>query len=99
MAHIFYYHSKWGRNMKNYYTRAKELALYIVKNKATIRQTASAFSMAKSTVHYDLVNRLAFVDYDLYLQVKKILNINFNEKHLRGGEATKQKYLKIKHKK
>lgn len=82
--------------MKNYYTRTKELALYIVENNATIRQTARAYAMAKSTVHYDLVNRLPFVDYDLYLQVKKILNINFNEKHLRGGEATKQKYLKEK---
>lgn len=83
--------------MKNYYTRTKELAEYIVNKKATIRQTAHAFAMAKSTVHYDLSNRLPFVDYDLYLQVKKILNINFNEKHLRGGEATKQKYLKSKH--
>lgn len=82
--------------MKNYYTRTKELALYVVNYKATIRQTARAFAMAKSTVHYDLANRLPFVDYDLYLQVKKILNINFNEKHIRGGEATKQKYLKEK---
>ena len=84
--------------MKNYYTRTKELAQYIVDNQATIRQTARAYAMAKSTVHYDLVHRLPFVDYDLYLQVKKILNINFNEKHLRGGEATKQKYLNIKNK-
>ena len=50
--------------------------------------------MAKSTVHYDLTNRLPFVDHDLYLKVKTILHTNFEEKHLRGGEATKQKYLR-----
>lgn len=80
--------------MKNYYTRTKELALYIVNHNATIRQTARVYAMAKSTVHYDLTNRLPFVDHDLYLKVKTILHTNFEEKHLRGGEATKQKYLR-----
>lgn len=82
--------------MKNYYERTLNLAHYILDNDATIRQTAKAFSMAKSTVHYDLINRLPYVSEDLFLQVKKLLNINFTQKHIRGGEATKQKFLKQK---
>ncbi len=85
--------------MKNYYVRTKLLADYIEKTHSTIRQTAKVFNMAKSTVHYDLGHRLPFIDYDQYLKVKKILNCNFNEKHLRGGEATKQKYMNKKNKK
>lgn len=82
--------------MKNYYVRTLNLAHYILDNHATIRQTAKHFGMAKSTVHYDLIHRLPYVNQDLFLQVKKLLNLNFNQKHIRGGEATKQKYLHIK---
>lgn len=66
---------------------------YIVANNATIRQTAKVFNAAKSTVHYDLKNRLRHYDYNLYMQVKKVLDNNFSEKHIRGGWATKQKYI------
>lgn len=78
--------------MKNYYVRTKQIANYIIETKSTIRQTAKVFSMAKSTVHYDLQYRLKYIDSDLFEQVKKILKINFEEKHIRGGEATKNKY-------
>jgi len=75
------------------YLRTIDFALYIIDNNATIRQTARNFNIAKSTVHYDLKNRLKLYDRGLYLRVKQILQNNFNEKHLRGGFATKQKYL------
>ena len=75
------------------YLRTIDYALYIIDNNATIRQTARKFNVAKSTVHYDLKNRLKIYDKELYLRVKKILQNNFEEKHLRGGFATKQKYL------
>jgi len=76
--------------------RTIEYAKYIVDNKSTIRGTAQNFRVAKSTVHYDLKNRLKYYDIDLYRKVKRILKINFEEKHIRGGLATKQKYLQEK---
>lgn len=66
---------------------------YIVQNNSTIRQAAKSFGVAKSTVHYDLKNRLKCWDRDLYLKVKQVLDNNFKEKHIRGGWATKQKYI------
>lgn len=78
------------------YLRTIDYALYIIDNNATIRQTAKNFNVAKSTVHYDLKNRLKLYDKELYLQVKQILQNNFNEKHIRGGFATRQKYLQEK---
>lgn len=72
--------------------RAIELANYILETQTTIRKAAKHFSMAKSTVHYDLSYRLKQIDYALYLEVAKLLQFNFNEKHLRGGQATKNKY-------
>jgi putative DeoR family transcriptional regulator (stage III sporulation protein D) len=78
------------------YLRTLEYAKYIVDNNATIRATAKSFGVAKSTVHYDLKNRLKYYDVELYLRVKEILQIHFDEKHIRGGMATKQKYLQEK---
>lgn len=75
------------------YLRTLEYAQYIVENNATIRATASKFGVAKSSVHYDLKNRLKYYDRGLYEKVRLILQNNFNEKHIRGGMATKQKYL------
>lgn len=80
--------------MKNYITRTIKLAEFISNTNSTIRQTAKHFGMAKSTIHYDLQYRLPQIDNALYLKVKKILCVNFNEKHIRGGEATRKKYLK-----
>ena len=78
------------------YLRTLEYAWFIVENKTTIRATAAKFGVAKSSVHYDLKNRLKYYDRDLYEKVRLILQNNFNEKHIRGGMATKQKYLQEK---
>ena len=81
--------------MKNISLRARQIALYFVENKSTVRETAKHFGMAKSTVHYDLSSRLPSVDYLLYKKVKKILQINFEEKNIRGGLATQKKYKNL----
>ena len=81
--------------MKNIFMRTKQFAWYLLDNNATIRQTAKAFSIAKSTVHYDLQNRLKIIDPALYCQVANLLEENFKQKSIRGGLATKQKYLSM----
>lgn len=74
--------------------RAVELAEYIVKNKATVREAAKKFGISKSTVHIDVSQRLKRLNPLLYNDVRKILDINKAERHIRGGMATKQKFLK-----
>ena len=76
--------------------RAIALAEYIVNTGATVRATAKEFKISKSTVHKDVAERLEEIDYSLYLKVKKVLLKNKQERHIRGGEATKQKYKKTK---
>ncbi len=80
--------------MKDIYLRTKQMAIYVIQNNSTIRQTAKVFGIAKSTVHYDLTIRLKHFDYGLYKGVRKVLEKNFSEKSFRGGQATKSKYLK-----
>lgn len=75
--------------------RAVTLAKHILESGDTVRQTAFIFGISKSTVHYDVSYRLKKIDYNLYKKVNKILEKNFNEKHIRGGNSTKNKYLKI----
>ena len=75
-------------------SRAEKFARYIVDNNSTIRKTAKFFKISKSTVHNDLSKKLKYEDYNLYLEVKKILFKNFSEKHIRGGESTRRKYKK-----
>ncbi len=82
--------------MKNYDQRTLMLANYILENKSTIRATAKYFKMAKSTVHFDLNKRLKKIDVNLYKKVKQLLIFNFNEKHIRGGTATKNMYKQKK---
>ncbi|MBE5736932.1 MAG: stage III sporulation protein D [Clostridiales bacterium] len=65
---------------------------YIVETGATVRDTAKVFHFSKSTVHKDVSHRLYFIDINLYMKVKKVLNLNLAERHIRGGEATKRKY-------
>ena len=72
--------------------RTIECAKYIVLNSATIRQTAKKFNLSKSTLHSDFHKRLPNIDVVLYAKVVHILNKNNQEKHLRGGESTKNKY-------
>lgn len=76
--------------------RAVLLGKYIVDTGATVRVCAKKYGVSKSTVHKDVSDRLRFLDEDLYMQVKKILEFNKSERHIRGGIATKNKYLKIK---
>ena len=84
-----------------YYTcdeRAKEFAAYIIENGATVRSTASRFNISKSTVHKDVSYRLRQIDAELYRQVKEVLAKNLEERHIRGGIATKNKYERLKNK-
>ncbi len=76
--------------------RVIEFANYIIDNNSTIRKAASFFGYSKSTIHNDIQKKLKKINSDLYFKVKIILKNNFLEKHIRGGESTKQKYLKIK---
>ncbi len=72
--------------------RARDLALYIVENGATVRDAARHFNVSKSTVHKDLTERLRTVDRPLYVQARTVLEQNKAERHLRGGAATRRKY-------
>ena len=72
--------------------RAVELGEYIVKNRATVRSAAKAFSVSKSTVHMDVTKRLKNIEPDLYADVRKVLEINKAQRHIRGGLATKENY-------
>lgn len=72
--------------------RACDLAKYIIDTGATIRATATHFGISKSTVHKDLSQRLPLCNKQLYCNVRRILDINKAERHIRGGLATKAKY-------
>ena len=74
--------------------RAVELARYIIETKDTVRSTAKKFGVSKSTVHKDVSDRLLKINPILAKQVREILDENKAERHLRGGMATKLKYLK-----
>ena len=76
--------------------RACELAVYIIENNATVRSAAKHFGISKSTVHKDLSQRLPYCNRILYKNVRRILEINKAERHMRGGMATKEKYQKAK---
>lgn len=76
--------------------RASMLGEYIVENKTTVRAAAKVFGISKSTVHMDVAQRLKNVNPSLYGQVREILEINKAQRHIRGGLATKEKYMKLK---
>lgn len=69
---------------------------YIVENNATVRSTAAVFGVGKSTVHKDVTVALKELDANLYGEVKKVLEKNLSERHIRGGLATKLKNEKIR---
>ena len=75
--------------------RARELALYLIENRTTVRAAAKKFGVSKSTVHKDLSERLAACGRVLYGQVKAILDENKSQRHIRGGMATRRKYKGI----
>ena len=82
-----------GRNMQEYIEkRVMDICAYILETNATVRQTANEFGVSKSTVHKDMTERLPEISKEQYEAVLIILENNKAERHLRGGEATKQKY-------
>ncbi len=85
--------------MKDYIEkRAVELAEYIIENNATVRKTAKEFNISKSTVHKDVHERLKMINPSLYNEAQAILELNKAERHIRGGMATREKYLKLSRK-
>ncbi len=76
----------------DYDERAVELGRYITESKATVRATAKKFGISKSTVHSDITTKLKRIDPVLYSEVRKILDLNKEERHIRGGIATREKY-------
>ncbi len=69
-----------------------EIGTYIIDSNATVRQTAKKFGVSKSTVHKDVSERLIWINPTLASEVRKVLDVNKAERHIRGGMATKEKY-------
>lgn len=85
--------------MKDYIEeRAVDIANYIVEKNATVRQTAKEFRVSKSTVHKDVTERLLQINPSLAKQARKVLDLNKAERHIRGGLATREKYLRLEQK-
>lgn len=76
--------------------RCVQLGKYIVENNATVRQTGAKFGISKSTVHIDVTKRLSSISPSLAKDVQAVLQSNKAVRHLRGGLATKEKYLHLK---
>lgn len=80
--------------MKDYIrTRVLDIASYLLETGETVRQAAEVFHVSKSTVHKDVTERLERINKEVYLQVSQVLAHNKAERHIRGGEATKKKYI------
>ena len=80
--------------MKDYIVkRVIEVSNYIIETGSTVREAAKVFEISKSTVHKDCTERLYDIDRKLYASVKNVLKLNLSQRHLRGGEATRRKYL------
>lgn len=77
--------------------RVISLAEYIIENKSTVRDAAKEFGISKSTVHKDVTERLSHISKSLYSEIRKVLDINKAERHIRGGMATKLKHETQKH--
>ncbi len=75
--------------------RCVVLGTFIVENRATVRGAAARYGISKSTVHKDVTEHLSHVNPPLYEAVKAVLEQNKNERHLRGGEATRRRYRRI----
>jgi len=75
--------------------RVLEISNYILETRATVRQVAKTFGISKSTVHKDITERLPLINRTLAQDIRKILEKNKSERHLRGGEATRLKYLTL----
>lgn len=83
----------------NIYTeadRAVRIAVFMLENDSTVRKTAVVFGLSKSTVHKDITARLQYLSKPLYGEIAKLMEKNKNERHIRGGMATKLKYMRKK---
>ena len=76
--------------------RSEILGEYVIETGATVRACAFRFGVSKSTVHKDLSQKLKYINRGMYEEVKEILEKNKSERHIRGGEATRKKYLEKK---
>ncbi len=85
--------------MPIYEERCEALARYIIKNAATLRQAAANSGISKSTVHKDVTEKLKDINPGLFTDVKCVLEKNRSERHIRGGEATKNKYAVLRNNK
>lgn len=82
--------------MKEYIEeRALEITQYLVDEKATVRQTAKKFGVSKSTVHKDATERMQQINQALAGEAREVLDLNKMERHIRGGMATREKYLHL----
>lgn len=86
--------SDWGGR-----ERCVILGEYLLEHQATVRSAAKFFGISKSTVHKDVTQTLKHVNKSLYTDVQKLLNKNKQERHLRGGEATRLKYCELQQEK
>ena len=77
--------------------RAERLAQYIVENRTTVRAAAQKFGISKSTVHKDVTERLMQINSALAKEARRVLDVNKQERHIRGGMATKEKYRHMHH--
>ena len=85
-----------GDFLKDYIEeRALKIASYIIENQATVRQTARQFGVSKSTIHKDVTDRLSQINPQLAKEARKVLDFNKQERHIRGGLATREKYLHL----
>ena len=84
---------KYGLQSASIEERAVEVADYIVEKNATVRQAAKVFGISKSTVHKDITERLLHINPSLASKARHVLDVNKSERHIRGGMATKEKYL------
>ena len=75
--------------------RCEEIALFIIENGATVRAAAAKFLVSKSTVHKDITEKLRYINPTLHHLVSEVLAFHKAVRHLRGGEATKRKYLSL----
>ena len=81
--------------MKDILERTKRVAQYMASTGSTVRQISKVFGISKSTVHYDISHRLPKIDTNLYNKVRQILDENFEQKNIKGGIATKNKYKRL----
>lgn len=77
--------------------RVLEVSNYIIKSSSTVRQTANVFGVSKSTIHKDITERLPEINGARAREVREVLEVNKAERHLRGGEATRKKYMNSPH--